>query len=202
MQRQRTKLQEVLKAVIGDAQASGAQCDGVAGGRGLLLSARRQRRRRNCKLQLGAPVPSAPGYESKAPVLQQKCTQLNPVVFVASSGPLCLPAGELWTRDWDAMPLPDLSLSAADATAVLTEVAAVSGPVAAAAAAAGHAAAGFQASAARPSRWQAHQAYARQQQETQQVQRQQQQHLNKQQQKQAGKWAQRQRQDDEDLEPR
>lgn len=41
-------------------------------------------------------------------------------------------AGELWTRAWEAMPLPDLTQCAVDAAAVLAEVAAVAGPAVAA----------------------------------------------------------------------
>lgn len=41
-------------------------------------------------------------------------------------------SGELWTRAWEAMPLPDLTQCAVDAAAVLAEVAAVAGPAVAA----------------------------------------------------------------------
>lgn len=39
--------------------------------------------------------------------------------------PCFCPTGELWTRSWDTLPLPDLSLGATDAAALVSEVAAV-----------------------------------------------------------------------------
>lgn len=135
LQRQRPKLQEILKTVIAEAQSSGAP---------LCLTCWNPR---------------------------DNCFSLAPCRLRASAERRCgsVPAGELWTRDWDAMPLPDLTQSAADAAAVLSEVAAVSGPAAARPAAGqpGHA-----------SRWQAAQQQYGQQ---------------KQQKQQAGRWAQRQR---------
>lgn len=113
------------------------------------------------------------------------------------------PAGELWTRDWEAMPLPDLSQSATDAAAVLAEVAAVSGPAGGAQARQGGSRWGTKQQAAGQSPYAAAQQYAaaqaqqyKQQQQQQQYSQQQyaaQQRQMKQQQRQPKKWAQKQR---------
>ncbi len=123
------------------------------------------------------------------------------MLTTAFDSPVCC-AGELWTRDWEAMPLPDLTQSAADAAAVLAEVAAVSGPAGAGQAHRGSRwgaqqqlggqspyAAAQQYAAAQAQQYQQQQQYGSQQQYAAQ------QRQMKQQQRQPKKWAQKQRVD-------
>lgn len=197
LQRQRPKLQDILKKVIADAQASGALLWSGGcwlGGTGSRSNMEQHPALDGSHLACRLSNWCATGWSSA--LVKTSCNDMD-----SGCRPICF-AGELWTRDWEAMPLPDLTQSAADAAAVLAEVAAVSGPAGAG-------------QAQRASRWGAQQqqggqspyaaaqqyaaAQAQQYQQQQQYGSQQQyaaqQRQMKQQQRQPKKWAQKQRVD-------